>query len=219
MNEGSRIRVFMLDDHEIVREGLAQMIDREPDMEVVGSIGTAAGAVSAVAVAAPDVAVLDVRLADGSGIDVCRDIRSEHPEIVCLMLTSFSDDRAIIEASVAGAAGFVLKQVRGNDLMHAIRKVAGGATLLDPATVRLAHQRLRQAEGGVLEQLTEQERKIFDLIGEGHSNRQIAERMFLAEKTIKNYVSNILAKLGMDRRTEAAAFAARLEERERQRFT
>ncbi len=219
MTEGSLIRVFMLDDHEVVRAGLAQMIDVESDMVVVGSTGTASGALAAVAGASPDVAVLDVRLADGSGIDVCRDIRSKHPEVACLILTSFSDDRAIIEASLAGAAGFVLKQVRGNELVHAIRKVAGGANLLDAATVRLAHQRLRQAEGGVLEQLTEQERKIFDLIGEGYSNRQIGERMYLAEKTIKNYVSNILAKLGMDRRTEAAAFAARLEERERQRFT
>ncbi len=162
-------------------------------------------------------AVLDVRLGDGSGVEVCRELRSDHPEIACLMLTSFADDRAMVDASVAGASGYVLKQIQSNDLIDSIRKVAGGAQLLDAAEVRLALDRLRNSMEGRVDSLTEQEHRIFDLIGEGYSNRQIAEELYLAEKTVKNYVSNLLAKLGMARRTEAAATAARLDERQRMR--
>ncbi len=211
------IRVFLLDDHEVVRRGVADMLQRGGDIEVVGEAGTAADALRVVASCNPDVAVLDVRLTDGTGIEVCRDIRSAHPEIACLILTSFSDDQALVDASLAGAAGYALKQIRGNDLVDAIRKVAGGAQLLDQATVRLALARLRESGDGVLDDLTDQERRIFELIGAGLSNRQIADELYLAEKTVKNYVSNLLAKLGMARRTEAAAFAARLDERRRGR--
>ncbi len=211
------IRVFLLDDHEVVRRGVADMLQRDGDIEVVGEAGTAADALRVVASCTPDVAVLDVRLPDGTGIEVCRDIRSAHPEIACLILTSFSDDQALVDASLAGAAGYALKQIRGNDLVDAVRKVAGGAQLLDQATVRLALARLRETGDGVLDDLTDQERRIFELIGAGLSNRQIADELYLAEKTVKNYVSNLLAKLGMARRTEAAAFAARLDERRRGR--
>ncbi|MCB0997554.1 MAG: response regulator transcription factor [Acidimicrobiales bacterium] len=207
------IRVFLLDDHEVVRRGVAGLIDAEEDMGVVGEAGSAADALSAIAEASPDVAVLDVRLPDGSGIEVCRDIRSEHPEVRCLMFTSYSDDQALVDASLAGAAGYVLKQVKGNALIESIRKVANGVTLLDSATTRLALSRLRDSGEGRVAELTDQERRIFDLIGDGLSNREIAEQLFLAEKTVKNYVSNLLSKLGMKRRTEAAAFAARMAER------
>ena len=165
----------------------------------------------------PDVAVLDVRLGDGNGVEVCRDLRSGHPEIACLMLTSFADDRAVVDASVAGASGFVLKEIQSNDLIDSIRKVAAGSQLLDAAEVRMALDRLRNSVEGRVDSLTEQEHRIFDLIGEGYSNRQIAKELYLAEKTVKNYVSNLLAKLGMERRTEAAATAARLDERQRMR--
>ncbi len=212
------IKVFLLDDHEIVRQGIATLLEDEDDVTVVGEAGGATEALAAVARAKPDVAVLDVRLADGNGVAVCREIRSNHPEVACLMLTSFADDQALVEASMAGAAGYVLKQIRGNDLVDSIRRVADGAQLLDAAEVRLAMERLRASEAGVLETLTPQERRIFDLIGDGKSNRQIADELFLAEKTVKNYVSNLLAKLGMARRTEAAALSARLEEREKRRF-
>ena len=161
--------------------------------------------------------MLDVRLSDGNGIEVCRAIRSEFDDVACLMLTSFHDDQAILDAAMAGAAGYVLKQIRGNDLVDAVRRVAAGATLLDPAAARLAMRRLRESEEGRLADLSAQESRIFNLIGEGLTNRQIASEMFLAEKTVKNYVSSMLAKLGMSRRTEAAAFAARLDERRRSR--
>jgi len=216
--ESTPIRVFLLDDHEIVRQGIATVIDTESDMIVVGETGSATAAVARVAQSRPHVAVLDVRLDDGNGVAVCRDIRSNHPDTACLMLTSFADDRALVEASMAGAAGYVLKQIRGNDLVDAIRRVAGGAQLLDRATVRLAMDRLRTSEAGVIETLTQQEARVFELIGAGRSNREIANELYLAEKTVKNYVSNLLSKLGMVRRTEAAAMAARLEERERHRF-
>lgn len=212
------IKVFLLDDHEIVRRGVAELVNAEPDMQVVSEAGTADEAIKVVTQTQPDVAVLDVRLQEGNGIEVCRQIRSSFPSIACLMLTSYSDDQALVDASVAGAAGYVLKQIRSNDLVESIRKVANGAVLLDAATVRLGMQRLRSSEWGKIEELTPQERRIFDLIGEGYSNRQIAEEMFLAEKTVKNYVSNMLAKLNMSRRTEAAAFSARMEERDRRRF-
>jgi two-component system response regulator DevR len=206
-----KIRVFLLDDHEIVRRGVAELLNAEPDIEVVGSEGSAAGALKAVERCSPDVAILDVRLGDGNGIEVCRDIRSEHQEVACLILTAFADDHALVDAAVAGAAGYVLKQIRSNDLVQSIRKVASGTPLLDAATVRMAVARLKDSEEGVVATLTPQEHKIFDLIGAGCSNREIAAELFLAEKTVKNYVSNLLSKLGMSRRTEAAAFAARLE--------
>jgi DNA-binding NarL/FixJ family response regulator len=215
---GDQIRVFLLDDHEIVRRGVADLIDSEEDLLVVGQWGGAVGAVERIEACAPDVVVIDVRLGDGSGIEVCRDIRSGQPDIGCLILTSFSDDQALVDASLAGAAGYLLKQVRGNRIVEAIRAVAGGAQLLDSATVRLALRRLRESEPGTIAELTPREREILDLIGEGRSNRQIASELFLAEKTVKNYVSNLLAKLGMQRRSEAAAFVARVDERARHRF-
>jgi DNA-binding NarL/FixJ family response regulator len=213
--EVSTIRVFLLDDHEVVRTGVAAMLGNEPDIEVVGEAGGATEALDVVRRCQPDVAVLDVRLADGNGIEVCRAIRSEFDDIRCLMLTSFHDDQAVLDAAMAGAAGYVLKQIRGNDLVDAIRRIAGGTVLLDAAEAKMALKRLRSSEEGRLLDLTPQEARIFDLIGEGMTNRQIAAEMYLAEKTVKNYVSNLLAKLGMSRRTEAAAFAARLEERRR----
>ena len=207
------IRVFLLDDHEVVRAGVAAVLDSEPDMEVVGEGDTAAGALEVVSACAPDVAVLDVRLGDGSGIAVCADIRAHHPNIACLMLTSFDDDQAIVDAWTAGAAGFVIKQIKGNALVDSIRRVANGDVLLDDAEARMAARRIDESGLGDLARLTPQERRIFDLIGEGRTNRQIADELFLAEKTVKNYVSNMLAKLGMSRRTEAAALAARIDER------
>lgn len=211
------IRVFLLDDHEIVRRGLREMLEADGDFEVVGEAGTAEEAVGRIPATTPDVAVLDVRLPDGDGVEVCREVRSRHPEIACLMLTSYSDDEALFEAIMAGAAGYLLKQVRGNELLDAIRTVASGRSLLDPAVTQKVLERIRAgtAEDEQIAQLTEQERKIFELIGEGLTNRQIAERVHLAEKTVKNYVSNLLMKLGMERRTEAAAYAARIDERRR----
>ena len=208
------IRVFLLDDHEVVRAGIRAGLESEPDIDVVGESGDVATALAEIARCRPDVAILDVRLGDGSGIDVCRDVTAEFPEIRTLILTSFESDRALVDAGLAGAAGFVLKQIRSNQLVDAIRLVAAGRQLLDQAEVRLAMRRMTQGEAGRLLDLTRQERRIFDYIGEGKTNRQIATEMFLAEKTIKNYVSNLLAKLGMARRTEAAALAARLDERE-----
>ena len=212
------IRVFLLDDHEVVRRGVADLVDAEPDMAVVGEAGSSAEAMSEVKRCEPNVAVLDVRLGDGNGIAVCREIRSDYPDVACLILTSFDDDRAMVDAAMAGASGFVLKQIRSNELVDSIRKVADGAQLLDSAATRLAMDRLRASEDGILDSLTEQERRVFDLIGEGFSNRQIADELFLAEKTVKNYVSNMFAKLGIVRRTEAAALAARIEERSKRRF-
>ena len=187
-------------------------------MTVVGEASSSADALSEVKRCQPNVAVLDVRLGDGNGITVCREIRSVHSDVACLILTSFEDDRAIVDAAMAGAAGFVLKQIRSNDLIESIRRVATGAQLLDSAATRMAMERLSASEGGVVDSLTAQERRVFDLIGEGFSNRQIADEMFLAEKTVKNYVSNMFAKLGIVRRTEAAALAARVEERSRRRY-
>jgi two-component system response regulator DevR len=212
----SPIRVFLLDDHEIVRRGLRELLESEGDIEVVGEAGTAEEAYGRVPATTPHVAVLDVRLPDGDGVEVCRDIRSKHPEIACIMLTSFSDDDAVYAAIMAGAAGYLLKQVRGSELVEGIRRVAAGDSLLDPSITARVLDRLRhQDDADELAALTDQERKILALISEGLTNRQIGERMFLAEKTVKNYVSNLLAKLGMSRRTEAAAYAARLSERRR----
>lgn len=212
------IRVFLLDDHEIVRRGVAQLVDAQEDMEVVGEAGTAAEALPEIRRCTPDVAVLDIRLSDGNGIAVCREIRAERTDLPCLMLTSFADDQALLDAALAGAAGYVLKEIRSNDLVTSIRKVAAGSQLLDSAEVRMRMQKVRDTEFGKLAELTPQERRIFDLIGEGLSNKQIAETMFLAEKTVKNYISNMFAKLGVTRRTQAAAMAVRIEEQARRRF-
>ena len=216
--EGGATRVFLVDDHEVVRRGVADLVNSEPDLEVVGEAGSVAETLPAVQRCRPDVAVLDVRLEDGNGIALCREIRSDYPEVACLILTSFADDQALVEASLAGASGFVLKQIRSNDLIESIRKVSAGEQLLDAATVRMALQRVKESDAGLVEGLTPQEHRIFELIGDGFSNRQIADELFLAEKTVKNYVSNMLSKLGMSRRTEAAAFAARLDERQRRKY-
>ncbi len=208
------IRVFLLDDHEVVRRGLRELLEPEPDLEVVGEAGSAAEALRRIPAMRPDVAVLDARLPDGSGIDVCRDIRSAHPEIRALILTSFDDDDALFAAIMAGAAGYVLKDIHGDDLIDAIRRVHSGQSLLDPAVTGQVLERLRHGkpEDKRLASLSDQERRVLSLIGEGLTNRQIAEQMFLAEKTVKNYVSSLLSKLGMERRTQAAIFATRLED-------
>ena len=207
-------RVFLLDDHEVVRRGLREMLEAEDDLVVVGEASTAEEALGRIPATTPQVAVLDVRLPDGDGVEVSREIRSRHPEISCLMLTSFADDEALFAAIMAGAAGYVLKQVKGADLVDGVRRVARGESLLDPAITQRVFERLRtRPEDDELSELSDQERRILDLISEGLTNRQIGERMFLAEKTVKNYVSNVLSKLGMSRRTEAAVYAARLAER------
>ena len=204
------VRVFLLDDHEVVRRGLADLIGLEDDLDVVGEAGTVTDALTRIPATRPDVAVLDVRLPDGSGVEVCREIRSTLG-IPCLMLTSYADDEALFNAIVAGAAGYVLKDIRGNDLVSAIRSVAAGRSLLDPTVTARVLERLRNPskDDDRLTGLSEQEKRILELIGEGLTNRQIGERMHLAEKTVKNYVSSMLAKLGMERRTQAAAYAAK----------
>jgi DNA-binding NarL/FixJ family response regulator len=208
----SPITVFLLDDHEVVRRGVRDLLEAEPDIEVVGEAGTAASALARIPALRPDVAVLDVQLPDGDGVSVCRDIRSRMPAVACLMLTSFDDDEALFNAVMAGAAGYVLKQIRGSDLVGAIRTVAAGQSMLDPraASHLMARLRDRTAKADPLAGLTGQERRILELIGDGLTNRQIGERMFLAEKTVKNYISALFAKLGMERRTQAAAYAARV---------
>jgi DNA-binding NarL/FixJ family response regulator len=206
--------VFLLDDHEVVRRGVRELLEAEDDLEVVGEAGTAEEAYGRIPATSPNVAILDVRLQDGNGVEVCREIRSKHPEIACVMLTSYADDEALFSAIMAGAAGYVLKQVRGTDLIDGIRRVGRGESLLDPSLTARVLERLRQPpEPDELAGLTDQERRVLDLIAEGMTNRQIGEQLFLAEKTVKNYVSNLLAKLGMSRRSEAAAYAARLAER------
>ena len=211
------IRVFLLDDHEIVRRGLRELLEAEGDIEVVAEAGTAEEAIGRIPATNPDVAVLDVRLPDGSGVEVCREVRSVRPELACIMLTSYADDEALFEAIMAGASGYVLKQVKGSELVDAIRRVAAGQSLLDPALTSKVLDRLRKGteEDERLRGLTEQERKILTHLADGLTNRQIADAMFLAEKTVKNYVSNLLAKMGMSRRTEAAVYAARMAERQR----
>ena len=213
------IRVFLLDDHEVVRRGIADLLSLESDLEVVGEAGTVEEANHRLPAVRADVAVLDVRLPDGSGVTVCRDIRSQMPETKVLMLTSYSDDEALFDAIMAGAAGYVLKDIRGTDLVEAVRAVAAGRSLLDPVATARVLERLREADkhDERMESLSDQERKILDFIGEGMTNRQIGEQMHLAEKTIKNYVSSLLGKLGMERRTQAAAYVARMERDERHR--
>ena len=207
------IKVFLLDDHEVVRRGVAALLSAEPDLDVVGEAGTAEQALARIPALKPDVAVLDVRLPDGDGVTVCREIRSKMPNVACLMLTSFADDDAMFDAVMAGAAGYVLKQIHGTDLVGAVRTVASGQSLLDPRSTARMLDRLREQANrkDPLGALSDQERRIFELIGEGLTNRQIGERMYLAEKTVKNYVSNLLAKLDMQRRTQAAALAAQIK--------
>jgi DNA-binding NarL/FixJ family response regulator len=208
--------VFLLDDHEVVRRGLREMVDAEADLEVVGEASTAEEALARIPPTHPDVAVLDVRLPDGNGVEVCREVRSRHSEVQCLILTSFADDEALFQAIMAGASGYLLKQIRGPDIVDAIRRVALGQSLLDPSVTSRVLERLRSGpeEDERLGTLTEQERRILDLIAQGLTNRQIAQTVHLAEKTVKNYVSNLLAKLGMERRTQAAVYATRLLDRQ-----
>jgi DNA-binding NarL/FixJ family response regulator len=213
------IRVFLLDDHELVRRGVRELLSAEDDFVVVGEAATGQEALDRIAVTNPDVAVLDVRLGDDpsgmSGVEVCRDVRSSFPDVACVMLTSFADDEALFASIMAGSAGYVLKQIRGSDLVDAIRRVAAGESLLDPAVTARVLERLRSPVADPLAALTPQERRILDLVTEGMTNRQIGKEMFLAEKTVKNYVSHLLAKLGMARRAEAAAYGATLAERRR----
>lgn len=207
------IRVYLLDDHEVVRRGLVALLETAGDIEVIGESGLAQEATRRIPALRPDVAVLDARLPDGSGIDVCRDIRSADPSIRALILTSYQDDEALFSAIMAGAAGYVLKQIKGTDLIDAVRTVAAGQSLLDPGVTQQVLERIRNGsdnEPKELAALTPQERKILELIAEGMTNRQIGEHLFLAEKTIKNYVSSLLAKLGVERRTQAAILANRL---------
>jgi two-component system response regulator DevR len=210
-----RIRVFLLDDHEVVRRGVADLLEAEPDIEVVGEAESAAAAARRLPALRPDVAILDARLADGNGIDVCREIRSQDPSIHALILTSYDDEDALFAAIMAGAAGYVLKQIRSTDLIDAVRRVAAGQSLLDPAVTARVLQRVREGERepAELAHLTEQEKRILECIAEGLTNRQIGERLFLAEKTVKNYVSVLLTKLGYERRTQAAVFASRVLKR------
>ncbi len=217
-HSGVTIRVFLLDDHEVVRRGLRDLL-ADAGLDVVGEASTAAEALARVPAVKPDVAVLDVRLPDGNGVEVCRDLRERMPDLACLMLTSFSDDEALVNAVMAGARGYLLKDLRGTDLVEAVETVAGGGSLLDDAAVARLMDRIRanDPDDERLAALTPQERKLLELLAEGLTNREIAERMYLAEKTVKNYVSNLLAKMGMQRRTEAAVYAARLEERQRRR--
>jgi two-component system response regulator DevR len=208
-------RIFILDDHELVRRGLLELLGSAPDLVVVGEAGTAAEALRRIPAALPDVALLDVRLPDGSGIDVCRDVRSSFPNIRCLMLTSFDDDEALFAAVMAGASGYLLKEIVGSNLLEDIRQVARGRSLLDPAITQKLVERLRQPpqEDPLIKGLTQREREILDLIADGCTNRQIGEQLFLAEKTVKNYVTSILLKLGMQRRTQAAVFGSQVRRR------
>ena len=212
-DDAAEIRVFLLDDHEVVRRGVRELLEAEEDITVVGDAGTAEQALGRIPPTRPQVALLDVRLPDGNGMEVCREIRSRHPEIGCIMLTSFSDDEALMQAVVAGASGYLLKQIRGIDIVDAVRRVARGESLLDPSLIERLRVQFRTAPESDerLARLTNQERRILVLIADGLTNRQIGTEMHLAEKTVKNYVSNLLAKLGMERRTQAAVFAARLD--------
>jgi DNA-binding NarL/FixJ family response regulator len=213
--EDGLVRVYLLDDHEIVRRGLRELLEGDGRIEVVGESGLAEEATRRIPALRPHVAVLDGRLPDGSGVDVCRDIRSVDPSIACLILTSYDDDEALFHAIMAGASGYVLKQIRGNELIDAILRVAQGQSLLDPQVTARVLERLRGGhdEDAALAGLTEQERRVLMHIADGLTNRQIGQEMFLAEKTVKNYVSSILAKLGMERRTQAAVFASKLREK------
>ncbi|WP_444970560.1 response regulator [Streptomyces sp. SAI-25] len=215
---GGPIRVFLLDDHEVVRRGLRDLLGSEPGVEVVGEAATAAQALARGPALRPDVAVLDVRLPDGDGITVCRELRSRMPGLACLMLTSFDDEDALLDAIMAGAAGYVLKQINGSDLVSAVRTVATGQSMLDPATTARLMRTLRAPEtAGPVEDerlsvLSERERSVLDLIGQGLTNRQIAGQLFLSEKTVKNHISRLLGKLGVERRVQAAVIATEARE-------
>lgn len=209
------IRVFLLDDHEVVRRGVRDLLGDEPDISVVGEAGTAEQALARVPALRPDVAVLDVRLPDGNGVDVCRELRSRMPDLACLMLTSFDDEEALLDAVMAGASGYVLKLIQGGDLVAAVRTVGSGRSMLDPSAAARLMSRLRgdgreEAEGDVLYGLSDRERDVLALIGEGLTNREIGLRLYLAEKTIKNHISRLLAKLGVERRVQAAVIAAQV---------
>ena len=206
------IAVFLLDDHEIVRRGVRELLEAEPGITVVGEAGTAESALARIPALHPDVAVLDIRLPDGDGVSVCREIRSRMPEVACLMLTSYGNDEALFDAIMAGAAGYVLKQIRGTDLVGAVRTLASGGSLLDPEAASRVMRRMRDqaVRRDPLAELTGQERRILELIGDGLTNRQIGERMFLAEKTVKNYVSSLMSKLGVERRVQAAVMVSEL---------
>jgi two-component system, NarL family, response regulator DevR len=209
------IRVFLLDDHEVVRQGVRSLLEASGGITVVGEAGCCADALPRIGATSPDVAILDVQLPDGSGVEVCRDVRSAMPNVACLMLTSFSDEEAMFQAVLAGAAGFVLKQVRGNDLANTVRRVAAGESLIDPAMTRQLLERVRNPtarEDPKLGSLTKLERSILDLVAEGMTNRQIGQQLHIAEKTVKNYMSSVLSKLGFSRRTEAAVYAIRAKE-------
>ncbi|MBJ7450452.1 MAG: response regulator transcription factor [Blastococcus sp.] len=210
--EQSTVRAFLVDDHEVVRRGVADVLSTDPYITVVGEAKNAAEAMARVPALRPDVVVLDVRLPDGDGVTVCRDLRARMPDLGVVMLTSYSDDEALFQAILAGASGYLLKQVLGQDLVAAVRTVAAGGSLLDPTATAAVLARMRRAVEpvGPVASLSDQERTVLDLIGEGLTNRQIGERMFLAEKTVKNYVSHLLAKLGMERRTQAAVLATEL---------
>jgi len=218
---GSPIRVFLLDDHEVVRRGVHDLLDDEPDITVVGEAATVEQALIRVPALRPDVAVLDVRLPDGDGVTVCRELRSKMPDLACLMLTSFDDEEALLDSIMAGAAGYVLKQIQGSDLVSAVRTVARGQSLLDASATAKLMARLRSAgqqpaeEPDVLPGLTDREREILDLIGEGLTNRQIGQRLYLAEKTVKNHISRLLSKLGVERRVQAAVIATQARDRMR----
>jgi two-component system response regulator DevR len=205
-------RVFLVDDHEVVRVGIRELLSASPDLEVVGEAASVTEALTMVPATNPDVAVLDVRLPDGNGIELCRELRSRMPELNVLMLTSFTDDEALFDAIMAGASGFVLKRILGTDLTTAVKTVAAGQSLLDARSTAALLNRIRREreQGDPVRALTEQERTVFDYIGDGLTNRQIADKMFLAEKTVKNYVSHLLAKLGLERRTQAAVLASQL---------
>jgi two-component system, NarL family, response regulator DevR len=218
VREAGKITVFLLDDHEVVRRGVRDLLASEPDIAVVGEAATAADGAARIPAAAPDVAVLDVRLPDGSGVETCREIRARDPRIRCLMLTSYADDEALFDAIMAGASGYVLKDIRGAELLTAVRDVAAGRSLLDPVATERVLARLRGGDphgAGPADErlagLTDRERRILDLIGEGLTNRAIGEWLHLAEKTVKNYVSGLLTKLGMQRRSQAAAYVARIQ--------
>jgi two-component system, NarL family, response regulator DevR len=214
------LSVYLVDDHEVVRRGVRELLENEDDITVIGEAGTQEEALAQIPLARPDVVLLDVRLPDGDGIEICREIRSSSPDIACLMLTSFADDEAFLGAVIAGASGYVLKQIRGNDLVTSVRRAASGESLLDPLLVAKARARLgRDLEDERLRPLSPQERRILELISQGMTNREIAETMFLAEKTVRNYVSNLLLKMGMKHRTEAAVFAVRASERQKKSFS
>ncbi|MER5194124.1 response regulator [Streptomyces sp. NPDC002755] len=219
-SEQSPIRVFLLDDHEVVRRGLADLLDSEPDISVIGDAGTVDHALARGPALRPDVAVLDVRLPDGDGISVCRELRSQMPELACLMLTSFDDEEALLDAIMAGASGYVLKQIKGSDLVSAVRTVASGQSMLDPATTARLMRSLRADPAETptvpseLASLSPRERDILALIGDGLTNREIGKKLYLSEKTVKNHISRLLAKLGVQRRVQAAVLASHLEQPE-----